>query len=109
MTAKEAIKLRNTNRWKKLSLQVRQENPTCNGYTCRIKRRIAKTTEVDHIVPVTQGGDFWKRSNLQALCTDCHDRKTRAERRRLEMPDFCRHGFPLGPKHKGWNCPYGCK
>ncbi|WP_390622926.1 HNH endonuclease [Ralstonia syzygii] len=37
-------------------------------------------TVVDHIVP--HKGDqhlFWRRSNWQALCKACHDRKTARE------------------------------
>jgi len=39
--------------------------------------RLNAATVVDHIVP--HKGDavlFWKQSNWQALCRDCHNRKT---------------------------------
>jgi len=37
-------------------------------------------TEVDHIVPLSQGGpDEW--DNLQGLCHDCHAAKTAREMR----------------------------
>lgn len=32
--------------------------------------------QVDHIVPLCKGGDD-SRSNLQGLCIECHDDKTR--------------------------------
>ena len=35
---------------------------------------------VDHIQPVTQGGDFTNPDNLQSLCTPCHNRKSAKER-----------------------------
>jgi hypothetical protein len=30
------------------------------------------STEVDHIVSVAPGGDFYARDNLQAVCRPCH-------------------------------------
>ncbi|MHA1225278.1 MAG: HNH endonuclease [Candidatus Hodarchaeales archaeon] len=36
-------------------------------------------TVVDHIVPVSLGGDFWDENNHQALCEECHNRKTMIE------------------------------
>ena len=36
-------------------------------------------TDVDHIIPIEQGGDTWARANLQGLCAQCHGRKTRGE------------------------------
>ena len=35
--------------------------------------------EVDHIVPIADGGDPWDPENLQALCRRCHRAKTSAE------------------------------
>ena len=36
--------------------------------TCGKRGRL----EVDHIVPVSEGGERYSRSNLQALCRECH-------------------------------------
>ncbi|MXZ29814.1 MAG: HNH endonuclease [Acidimicrobiia bacterium] len=35
--------------------------------------------EVDHIVPIADGGDPWDSDNLQTLCRRCHRAKTGAE------------------------------
>jgi len=34
---------------------------------------------VDHIIPVSQGGNFWESSNHQPLCITCHSKKTSQE------------------------------
>ena len=39
--------------------------------------------EVDHITPISQGGDYWSLDNLQVLCSSCHIEKTRCERGEL--------------------------
>jgi 5-methylcytosine-specific restriction endonuclease McrA len=38
--------------------------------------------EVDHITPVSQGGDYFARANLQLLCAPCHRLKTAAGNRK---------------------------
>jgi 5-methylcytosine-specific restriction endonuclease McrA len=35
--------------------------------------------EVDHIIPVSEGGHPFDPANLQTLCTDCHKHKTARE------------------------------
>lgn len=35
--------------------------------------------EVDHIVPISKGGNPRARANLQTLCKSCHSKKTRQE------------------------------
>ena len=35
--------------------------------------------QVDHRVPVSQGGAVWDPSNLQTLCFSCHARKSAEE------------------------------
>lgn len=35
--------------------------------------------EVDHKVPIADGGDPWDENNLQILCEDCHKKKTSEE------------------------------
>ena len=42
---------------------------------------MAGRLEVDHLVPLEDGGDPWSESNLQALCRGCHIAKTAAENR----------------------------
>ena len=42
--------------------------------------------EVDHVIPLDKGGDPWDLANLQALCRDCHIKKTRRENRRTPTP-----------------------
>jgi 5-methylcytosine-specific restriction enzyme A len=37
------------------------------------------SVEVDHIIPLSQGGDPWNLEGLQGICTPCHSAKTAAE------------------------------
>ena len=48
---------------------------------CKQMGRITESTEMDHIVNVAEGGTD-DESNLQSLCTPCHDAKSQAEARR---------------------------
>lgn len=55
---------------------------------CKAKGRVTPATEVDHIVPLRQGGARLDRSNLQSLCRPCHAQKTRSDyetKRRSEI------------------------
>ncbi|MDY2838059.1 MAG: HNH endonuclease [Bilifractor sp.] len=65
-------------RWRRESKKFLQLHPLCQE--C-LRHGIAKpATVVDHIVP--HRGDlrlFWDRSNWQALCKKCHDKKTGRE------------------------------
>lgn len=61
-----------------------------DGHLCQSHSCGATATEVDHITPVFQGGEWWSLDNLQSLCADCHKAKSRQEQR------------PLGPKASGW-------
>ncbi|MGD1323524.1 HNH endonuclease [Pandoraea pnomenusa] len=47
---------------------------------CRRAGRVTIATEVDHIVPKSQGGTD-DDDNLQAICSPCHKTKTGSERR----------------------------
>ncbi|WP_410877379.1 HNH endonuclease [Nocardia sp. A7] len=46
----------------------------CESARCR---RLA--VEVDHITPVSQGGDRYDWANLQSLCHDHHEHKSLLE------------------------------
>ncbi len=45
---------------------------------CRRGDLVVVATEVDHIVPKSKGGTD-DETNLQAICTGCHDAKTKRE------------------------------
>ena len=47
---------------------------------CLAKGRPQAAVEVDHIIPLEQGGSY-KDANLQSLCHDCHAVKTATEQR----------------------------
>lgn len=48
--------------------------------TCQKCGQVGGKMEVDHIVPVHRGGDFWSIDGLQLLCRRCHYAKSVAER-----------------------------
>ena len=59
-----------TNEWKALRDRVLQEQPVCYVEGC-----IARSTEVDHIIPVYQREDLaLARNNVRAVCSP-HDRQ----------------------------------
>lgn len=63
-------------KWRKLRDMHLRREPFCR--MCRAEGRRTPATMVDHIKPLSQGGDNnWE--NLQALCHSCHMKKTAAE------------------------------
>ena len=63
-------------RWNKL----RQKMLDAAGYRCRICHRPGKM-ELDHIIPIRQGGRWWSKRNLQIICKNCHFTKSCRENR----------------------------
>ncbi len=65
-------------KWQRERLEYLKRNPIC--VECKRAGHVVSAKIVDHIVP--HRGDqhlFWRRSNWQALCKPCHDRKTARE------------------------------
>ena len=65
-------------RWQKARKSYLEAHPLC--VECMKNGRYVRATVVDHIVP--HRGDqklFLDQSNWQALCKECHDRKTLTE------------------------------
>jgi 5-methylcytosine-specific restriction protein A len=44
----------------------------------------ARATHADHIVPLSQGGD-WSESNGRGLCSSCHARKSNQDRKTMRV------------------------
>lgn len=71
-------------KWVRTSQQYRANHPLCE--LCLAEGKETWATEVDHIVPLEQGGEPWGEVNLQALCRPHHSRKTRREQRQGITP-----------------------
>ena len=65
-------------RWKKAAKAFLRRHPLC--VACEAKGIIKAAEVVDHIRP-HKGNQklFWDKKNWQALCKQCHDRKTATE------------------------------
>lgn len=61
----------NSPQWKQMARQAKIND----GYRC-VKCGSSEKLETDHVVPLSKGGenDF---SNLQTLCHDCHEKKSK--------------------------------
>lgn len=61
------------NVWRRCRDGYIQEHPVCEGqYVCNGM----PAEEVDHIVPIEEGGERLDHANLQSLCGACHKHKT---------------------------------
>lgn len=54
-------------------------NGLCQCAECKALGRLRFATEVDHIVPLWEGGHATDRANLQAINVECHKAKSAAE------------------------------
>ena len=62
-------------KWREARDAFLRRHPLC--VLCQAEGRLTPATVVDHVIP--HRGDmklFWDVSNWQALCRECHDRKT---------------------------------
>lgn len=83
-TLAAAQKVYSGRRWQAVRRLVLGKQPLCaNPYdTHREMGHAVLGTQVDHIVPLRTRPDLaYTLSNLQALCTACHARKSQEERR----------------------------
>ena len=75
-------------RWGRARLEFLIEYPWCGDRShgqfpvmsqCAFRRLQVVATDVDHVQPHRGDSElFWDRRNWQALCHECHSRKTRA-------------------------------
>lgn len=75
--ARDPVPLYSTRRWRKRRQDHLAAHPLC--VMCEAAGVVRAAAEVDHVVPIEQGGDIWSGDNLQALCKPHHSAKTAAE------------------------------
>ncbi len=63
--------------WRSTRAKYLRANPLCVEH--QRENKIVAAEEVDHIVPIANGGDPLDWGNLQGLCKSCHSAKTRKE------------------------------
>ena len=97
------MKPHNDRKWRKLRAAKLSIDPLCQYCGHEI------ADQVDHIIPVSKGGDMWEPSNLKSSCQSCHSHKTMVVDR-LGLPYTQRvikgvdpqTGLPINPNH-WWN------
>lgn len=70
-----------TARWRKLSTIYREKHPWCKR--CMELGDVTLAEHVDHIIPISEGGEVFVEENLQGLCVSCHNAKTRSDEVRI--------------------------
>lgn len=80
-------------KWRALRAQVLRAHPVCTVPGCG---RLANA--VDHIVPRARGGRD-APSNLRAMCTSCHNRRTARGNGDVRAPGCDARGIPNDPGH----------
>lgn len=67
--------------WRKLSAQVKLDDPYCEP--CRANTgRLTLATIADHLIRWQEGGAQLDKHNIMGMCKRCHDRKSGMERHR---------------------------
>ena len=67
----------NTQRWRRVRAAFLARNPLCCD--CLERGDRVPATEVDHVIPLSEGGRPYAFDNLAARCKSCHSRKTARE------------------------------
>lgn len=86
--------------WKRARLAHLAEEPMCRF--CAARGIDTPAQHVDHIVPITAGGDWFDGDNLQSLCAECHSQKTRADEGKTVNFGCGVDGVPIDGAHH-WN------
>lgn len=66
-------------RLQRIRARILARDPICVHCLKQDPPRVSASTEVDHIVPLSKGGDY-SDENLAGLCHDCHAEKSARER-----------------------------
>lgn len=70
-------KFYNSRVWRKTRALWLEKQPMCKH--CERNGLTTAANVVDHILPISQGGDKLNDRNFQSLCKKCHDKKSASE------------------------------
>lgn len=63
--------------WQKVRAEYIAEHPLCED--CLDQGKTTPVYDVDHIIPLSQGGERLDKENMRSLCRKCHNIKTRRQ------------------------------
>lgn len=81
--------------WKRTRLDHLASEPLCR--MCAAQNVIRPALHVDHITPISQGGDLW--GPFQSLCAEHHSMKTAKENGKQVRMGCDSRGIPLDSDH----------
>jgi 5-methylcytosine-specific restriction protein A len=81
--------------WQKVRQHILVMEPLCRP--CAGNGHATAAVEIDHIVPLHKGGNN-EHANLQPICRECHDDKTREDLGHQAKPTYGADGWPVWPK-----------
>lgn len=85
-------------RWRKIRIQVLNEEPLCR--ICSKVGRVTAADTVDHIIPHKDDPVlFYDRDNLQSLCKLCHDSAKQAQDKGGLLMGCDVNGIPIDERH----------
>lgn len=85
-------------RWGTIRARHLKREPLCRMCMAKVPSRPRIATEVDHIVPLSAGGTD-ADDNLQSLCSECHNLKTKADMGHSIPQEIGADGFPTDPNN----------
>ena len=86
--------------WKRARAHHLATEPLCR--MCKAQGRHTPAHHVDHILPISKGGDWFDGENLQSLCHACHSLKTAGDEGKVRHMGCGMDGTPADPSHP-WN------
>lgn len=66
-----------SHKWRAHRRRYLSEYPLC--VMCEKDSKVREAKVLDHIIPIRKGGEKWCYTNLQGLCSSCHNKKSGRE------------------------------
>ncbi|MBO3702953.1 MAG: HNH endonuclease [Candidatus Accumulibacter sp.] len=64
-------------KWRAVRAALLRAHPVCQ--LCAARGLLVPAKVVDHVLPIKDGGARYDESNLERICTSCHNAKTARE------------------------------